>query len=374
MLLKIKGKPFEIRYPIVGRVTFSPEYEGEILIAKDHFPDDVSRYAAVLTNSRIDQFTSKQGVYEVPSFEHLTNGDIVVVNPDGVINTQYRVHSTHNFLLFTERCNSNCLMCSQPPKNREDTAYLYHIYSQLIPLIPKDCKEIGITGGEPTLMGTRFFSLLEQLQMHLPATDVHCLTNGRTFAWNNIARKLGEMSFDKLMLGIPIYSDTGLIHDYVVQAKGAFDQTIKGLYNLARYDIRLELRIVLHKPTLPRLLKLSKFIYKNLPFVEHVAFMGLENQGYTPHNIDKLWIDPVEYGEDLSEAMIYLSEHGMNVSLYNAQLCVTPEEIWQFSRRSISDWKNVYLNECENCSKKIECGGFFSSNVSKHSLGIRAFC
>jgi hypothetical protein len=40
------------------------------------------------------------------------------------------------------------------------------------------------------------------------------------------------------------------------------------------------------------LTRLAKYIYKNLPFVEHVTFMGLEFIGYTPHNIDKLWIDP----------------------------------------------------------------------------------
>lgn len=372
MLLKTKGIASGIHTPIVGRVTFNATDDAEILILEGELPDEIRRFKAILTNRDDIKPIDLPTVYSIPNFFHLKSGDIVVINTDGVINTQYRVDSSHNFLLFTERCNSNCLMCSQPPRDRDDTSYFFDIYSQMIPLIPKNCQEIGITGGEPTLLGERFFKLLESLQFHLPDTEVHCLTNGRSFSRANIAERLGALSFGRLMLGIPIYSDFSSLHNYIVQAENAFEQTVQGLYNLAKQNVRIELRVVLHKPSISRLGKLSKFIYKNLPFVEHVAFMALENQGYTPYNMDKLWIDPIEYGEDLAEAMTYLSDHGMNVSLYNSQLCVTPGSIWQFSRKSISDWKNVYLNECDKCSMRDECGGFFSSGVIKHSMGIKA--
>jgi hypothetical protein len=39
-------------------------------------------------------------------------------------------------------------------------------------------------------------------------------------------------------------------------------------------------------------------------------------------------------------------------------------------RKSISDWKNEYIEECGSCARRSECGGFFSSSVlyrrSKH--------
>ncbi|WP_436490611.1 His-Xaa-Ser system radical SAM maturase HxsC [Chitinophaga sp. ARDCPP14] len=373
MLLKTKGIPSEINAPIVGRVTFGSDTKGEVLIANENIPMHLQHYKVILSSNQKVSLFDKPSVYSIPDVSHLCEGDIVVVNTDGVISTLYRINSPHNFLLFTERCNSNCLMCSQPPRDKDDTDYLYNIHTQTIPLIPKDCMELGITGGEPTLSGDKFFKLLAQIQTQLPDTEVHCLTNGRSFAWPNMADKLGDMSFKRLMLGIPIYSDYHAQHDYIVQAKGAFDQTVQGLYNLARRNVRIELRIVLHKQTLPRLLKLAKFIYKNLPFAEHVAFMGLEHQGYTPYNLDKLWIDPIEYGKELTEAMTYLSDFGMTTSLYNSQLCTTPREIWQFSKKSISDWKNIFHEECNQCSMKNDCGGFFASSVFKHSKGIKAF-
>lgn len=376
MLLKTRGISHRITEPIVAKVTrnhMSGESD-QILIAENKIENEsFSSFNAVLTNLDITNRIEIPSVYSVESFDHLSEGDIVAVHTDGRINTLYRVNSHQNFLLVTERCNSNCLMCSQPPKDRNDVPFFFNIYKQLIPLIPKDCFEIGITGGEPTLMGESFFELLQLIKTELPQTEVHCLTNGRTFAWNNMAIRLGELNFDRLMLGIPLYADFYEVHDYIVQAKNAFNQTIQGLYNLALQNQRIEIRVVLHKQSIPRLTKLAKYIYKNLPFVEHIAFMGLEYQGYTPHNIKKLWIDPVEYMNELGEATEFLSGRGLNVSIYNSQLCLMPEEIWKYNKRSISDWKNIYLDECSKCSMIQQCGGLFASCENMHSNYIKAF-
>ena len=171
------------------------------------------------------------------------------------------------------------------------------------------------------------------------------------------------------MLGIPVYADYYQTHDHIVQAKNAFTQTILGLHNLARYAIRIEIRIVLHALSIPRLTKLARYIYKNLPFAEHVTFMGLEYTGYTPHNINQLWIDPYDYQSELEESVLFLAGQGMNVSVYNAQLCTLPVSLWPFAKKSISDWKNDYLECCKSCELLNDCGGLFTWNLqmcSKH--------
>jgi His-Xaa-Ser system radical SAM maturase HxsC len=176
------------------------------------------------------------------------------------------------------------------------------------------------------------------------------------------------------MLGIPLYADYYQVHDHVVQVKGAFNQTVRGLYNLARHGQRIEIRVVLHQLTVPRLTRLAQYIFKNLPFVEHIAFMGLENTGYTPFHLDQLWIDPVHYQEPLEEAVLHLAHLGMSVSIYNTQLCVLPGSLWPFVRKSISDWKNIYLEECQGCTKVEACGGLFASSATKgRSAYLKAF-
>jgi hypothetical protein len=101
--------------------------------------------------------------------------------------------------------------------------------------------------------------------------------------------------------------------------------------------------------------------------------MGLEYVGYTPYNIDKLWIDPADYINELGEAVEFLAGQGMKVSIYNSQLCVLPENLWEYSRKSISDWKNSYLPECSKCTKLEQCGGLFTWNLKKHSDKIKSF-
>jgi His-Xaa-Ser system radical SAM maturase HxsC len=372
MKLKTKGLPNCIAESIVGRVTFDPFTisDNSILLTDGGLdPFVLQNFEAVLTTAAFKDRIDYPSVYEIPDFNHLAEGDIIVVHSDGVINTVYRVASEHNFLLFTERCNSNCLMCSQPPRDKDDSR-LAHLYKRIIPLIPKNCTHLGITGGEPTLLGDLYFELLNLISRELPNTNIHCLTNGRSFAWPHFTKRLDENLLNKLMLAIPLYADNYIMHDYIVQAKGAFNQTLNGLYQLADIGARLEIRIVLHQLSVQRLSKLARFIYKNLPFVDHVAFMGLEYQGYTPHNIEKLWQDPVEYSGYLSEAVLYLFDMGMNVSIYNHQLCVTPQELWPFCQRSISDWKNVYLPVCENCEVRNQCGGFFASSIDFYSENI----
>jgi His-Xaa-Ser system radical SAM maturase HxsC len=361
--LKTRGIARNITDTVVAKIVsgngimlncFSSELDESVYLSKDK-----------------NEVTQTKGIFDIPDIEHLDIGDIVLINPNGTVYTLFRVKSPHNALFITDRCNSNCLMCSQPPRNVDDLDYYFNINSQLVKLIPKSTQELGITGGEPTLLGERFITLLNLITENLPDTDIHVLTNGRSFAYKNIPEKLSRVNNRKVVYGIPLYSDYYQSHDYVVQAKDAFNQTVLGLHNLARNYQRIEIRIVLHKQTYKRLTSLAKFIYMNLPFVEHIAFMGLEYTGYTPRNSDLLWMEPSEYSSELEEAVNYLNSMDMNVSIYNLQLCLLKPTLWKFARKSISDWKREYLDECNNCNLLKECGGVFATS-KKHSNEIKA--
>jgi len=40
----------------------------------------------------------------------------------------------------------------------------------------------------------------------------------------------------------------------------------------------------------------------------------------------------------------------MTVSIYNHQFCALKPSLWPFTKKSISDWKNLCFPECEQCS------------------------
>lgn len=303
-------------------------------------------------------------------FNYLEAGDVLSIHLEtGRVRILYRKGSRHNSFLTTERCNHYCLMCSQPPKNVNDQWLLDEI-EQALPLIDPATHSIGFTGGEPLLEWRRIAQLLRLARDCLPRTAVHLLTNGRGFADPQIADAWAAIDHPNLSAGIPIYAAVDDIHDYVVQAAGAFDETLLGILRLKERRQRVEIRVVLHSLTVPRLVETATWFARNLPFVDHVALMGLENTGFAIANHDLLWTDPVDYRSILTEAVDILDAARLKVSVYNLPFCVLDRTVWPFAAQSISDWKNAYLPQCDGCAAKASCAGFFSTGRPRQSRAI----
>ncbi|WP_084488179.1 His-Xaa-Ser system radical SAM maturase HxsC [Cobetia crustatorum] len=358
--------------PIILSVTENPHLP-RVLAKKyaivldnvNDYPEDIlSGYAAILSRQSIQDVRLSKFISLDPEFSYIKNGDVIRINAyANEIRVLFRVDSDHNSLLVTERCNSFCLMCSQPPRNVDDS-YLIKDACDAIKCMPRSATSLGITGGEPTLLDDGFLEIVQAASSYLPETYLHILTNGRSFSDRANSRALKRIKHPNLMLGIPLYSDLSEQHDFIVQAKNAFEETIKGILNLRRDGVRVELRVVIHKQTYSRLPDLARFIARNLAFVEHVAFMGLELTGFTKANFKALWIDPHDYRNELDQACRILQASRVKTMIYNHQLCLLSEYSREFSVNSISDWKNEYLEKCTPCMRKNECGGFFSTGFS----------
>ena len=303
-------------------------------------------------------------------FGYLADGDIVGFDPrSNAVRTHYRRASSHNFFLVTERCNHYCLMCSQPPRDIDDRWILGEI-SQCIPLIDKGTQSLGFTGGEPFLDWHEFVGILALCRDCLPRTAIHVLSNGRAFGRTEVVRAVSAVRHQDLMFGIPIYSAVDHVHDYVVQAAGAFDETVLGILKLKNSGQKVEIRVVLHSITARCLVETCQWLARNLPFVDHVALMGLENTGFAIANFEELWIDPLDYRSALAEGVGILSSMNVNVSVYNLQRCILDPSVWPHAIRSISDWKNAFLDKCETCAELGRCAGFFTTGRPQPSRGI----
>jgi len=307
-----------------------------------------------------------------PQLNHVEPGDVLSVSADGqTLRVLWRHQSRQNSILLTERCDHYCLMCSQPPK-RADDDWLLDDAMELVRLLEPTTTGIGFTGGEPTLYGYRLIELLRLCRNLIPDAAVHVLSNGRRFSDLDFASAWAGVDNPNMMVGIPIYGPEPALHDYVVQAGGAFDETIRGILNLGQLRQRIEIRVVIHKQTAPHLVEIANFIGRNLPFVDQVALMGLEMIGFARANIEDVWVDPIDYKDVLTEAVLLLDRKRIHTMVYNHQLCLIDRRIWPFAVRSISDWKNEYHCECQNCSVRSDCGGFFFSAKYRMSDHIRA--
>lgn len=377
MKLYSLGHKVDLEQPVIAKITTAELPPGEtrkdaaLFWDREYPPPDSSGYLAVITPRRNPEWrTISPLVHSVSELDYLADGDVVYVNQKGFVRTLFRKQSPHNFILVTDQCNSYCLMCSQPPKQVNDYDRISE-HIRLIDLIDPETRELGLTGGEPTLFKDDFLRMIEYCKEKLPNTALHVLTNGRLFYYLDFAKRLGDIGHKDLMLGIPLYSDVDSEHDYIVQAKGAFEETVLGLQNLARYNVPVEIRVVIHLQSYRRLPRLAEYIARNFPFAAHVALMGMEMFGFVNANLGDLWIDPNDYQAELKEATEILFLSGLNVSIYNHQLCVIDRSLWPFARKSISDWKNIYLEPCDACSIRNDCGGLFQSAAKKHSAYIK---
>lgn len=302
-----------------------------------------------------------------PGLAHIEPGDIIQVAGDARrVTVLWKNSARHNGLLLTEQCDNYCLMCSQPPKDRDDS-WLFERATKVISLLPADAQALSLTGGEPTLHADALIDLLSHCKRVAPGLSVHLLTNGRRFADPEFARRYAAVGLSDIMAGIPVYAPEPGLHDFIVQAVGAFDETIHGILELASLGQAVEIRVVVQRHTIPVLAGLATFISRNLPFIAQVALMGLEMTGLARPNSALVWAEPADYQRELIEAVGILTTAGISTRIYNHQLCVLDRSLWPYAVRSISDWKNDYLDICRPCSVRDTCGGVFTTSGNRLS-------
>jgi len=156
----------------------------------------------------------------------LERGDVVVPHASkGEISVLLRESDTHHALFMTNRCNSHCLMCSQPPTTTDD-GWLVAEALDAIRHLRKSPRALGLTGGEPLLLGPGLRSVLDAVAQYHPRTQVEVLTNGRLLSQPQTASRTLEGLAAPVRWLVPLYGHADFVHDFVVQASGAFDETL----------------------------------------------------------------------------------------------------------------------------------------------------
>lgn len=367
------GRPSGIKAATVGEVCTSArllDRKGKVLVNPkgSFFPFGYRGVVSQKANRWANGLVPWLQVEEFP--DYLTDGDCVSLSADGIMTVVWEKKAVTNSLLLTERCNCRCLMCPQPPKPNNDES-LYAIAQNIIQTVsPINVRNVCITGGEPTLLGDKFFEFLATIKKRLPDADVMLLTNGKTFADYHFTKTYVDVAPTKIVTCISLHSDQEEIHDEIVGSKGSFHKTVQGLYNLARLRQRIEIRHVVSRINADRLEEFAHFTYRNFPFFYHLAFMGMEMTGLAVENLNRVWIDPYDYKQTLAKAVRVLSRAALYVSIYNIPLCLLEKQTWPFACQSISSWKNKYLTICDECDVKNKCAGFFATSDDRLSEHI----
>jgi His-Xaa-Ser system radical SAM maturase HxsC len=375
---QLKCQTTGLKERLLGRVTLGgvPEEQqrDHILVTGSTAGKGTRGYKAVVTDrdapTRKSWFGGRPRIARVDcELSAFHEGDILQIEPGADSMTfVYENGSRDNALLVTERCNCRCLTCPQPPKVREESRTGFN--RELIRLMAPGPESLAITGGEPTLLGDELLTLISDCKRWLADTNLIILSNGRRFRDREFVEGIARLGHPRLTVAVALYGDVDTLHDEIVAVKGAFDETVRGACVLALYVIPVEIRVVVSALNYRRLPQIVDFIYANMPFACHVALMGLETVGLAVENLDRVWVDPFDYRDELHRACRYLSRRMIPVSVYNLPLCIVPEDLWPVAKQSISGWKNIYHAECDGCRVKDNCCGFFASSDVRRSSHV----
>lgn len=286
--------------------------------------------------------------------------DVVSLNPaQSALHVLYRESDSHHALFLTNRCNSYCLMCSQPPTQHDDS-WLVEEAVAVASHIKASPRAIGLTGGEVLLLRSGLRRVLDVLSNRHPQTEIEILTNGRLLADAAFVQEVLSGFTGNVSWLVPLYGHADFLHDYVVQSQGAFEETLAGLLNLQALQQPVQLRIVLIEPVLQVLPDLCLFIGRNLPFVREVALMACEPIGFALANRDVCQVDLTNWHSQLQDASRVLTRLRIPYIFMNTPLCALPPALWPAARQSISDWKRTYDVACQGCGVIEQCAGLFA--------------
>ena len=285
----------------------------------------------------------------------IEDNEIVLIFPKAsVLKRYFRPSASANTMLLTEECDQRCIMCSQPPKNKKYDDF--DLYKEATLLLPEN-SVMGITGGEPTLLKEPLFNFIKDVIRERPDLMFHILTNAQHFTRDD-RETLLEIS-KNVFWGVPLYSHIEKTHDDIVSKDGAYTRLFESFNHLLSSGSQIELRTVLMKQNIFDLSSLGDLITNQLSWIEVWAIMQLEYIGYAKMNWDKIFHDHSTDFLRIKKALSIMKSQNINVALYNFPYCTVPREYRNIAKASISDWKNKFIDICDNCPKKDICSGFF---------------
>jgi pyruvate-formate lyase-activating enzyme len=274
---------------------------------------------------------------------------------------------------FWNKCNNKCVMCTNAPGFARQPGVNYRLKSQISklerylkglgPIYLKNAGSadfVSLTGGEPTLH-PEFFQLLAYFRRRLPGTPITLLSNGRRFADAGFSEKFAAAARAPFTVAVALHGPSARVHDAVAGVAGSFKETVQGLKNLAALapEVRLEIRLVLHKKSIEHFPGTLEFLLKTFPDTSRylVAAIHYEIEGMSLSNHPAVGLRLAESGKVVNAALPLIGRF-MDFRLYHFPLCQVRKELRPLCWITIPEEDRVYPQEkCGACAARKKCLG-----------------
>ena len=175
-------------------------------------------------------------------------------------------------------CNNACLFCSVGSPTAFKRKTLAEIKEEMN-VLRQVASSIKFTGGEVTIRK----DLVDMVSFakSLGFQRIIIETNGRMFYYEDFARKIFEAGANDFL--ISIHGHTPEVHDALTRIPGSFEQTVKGLKNLAKYyPGGVGVNVVITRPNYKYLPEMVSFL-EAIP-VKHITLSFITVCGAAARN------------------------------------------------------------------------------------------
>lgn len=167
------------------------------------------------------------------------------------------------FLILTYDCNNRCKWCYASPSGfKKDIMGFNKIEDYLKLMKSLKIKPLGLLGGEPTLY-QKLFDVIKLAKEY--GFKITLYTNGRKLSDENFVKNLKKAKLDFVNFSIQSGSNYAKKHDKIVNVKGAWQETKKGIENCYKYNLKINIQTVLTHSNLEIYKEIiDEFSYANL--------------------------------------------------------------------------------------------------------------
>jgi len=296
-------------------------------------------------------------------------------------------------LAITYRCNNDCPHCynARPRNYRElDTQSWKDILDKLWDYgIP----HIVYTGGEPTIRAD-LCELIAYAEKNGQITGIN--TNGRRLKDPDFVKQLVDAGLDHVQITFESHNPS--IHDEMVAARGAWEQTVSGLYNVLESPLFVMTNTTMLNANSPYLAETLKFLANmGVPTIGLNALIysgkgknvgtGIKESELSPlletarlltqkYNQRLIWYTPTQYC-NFDPMQLELGVKGCTAARYN--MCIEPDGVIlpcqsyyvKLGNLLVDDWDSIWNHQlavslrerrnipakCRTCVLLSECGG-----------------
>ncbi len=328
-------------------------------------------------------------IHSSPSSCPIVGMDLERIDPFSVpLTAPYRMD-----LALTYRCNNACPHCyvARPPNYPEmDTSTWQRVLDRVWEAgIPHVC----FTGGEATLRED-LPDLVAYAERKGMVTGL--LTNGRRLSDPEYTRRLGEAGLDHVQITLESHDES--VHDRMVAASGAWQETVAGIRNALAADIYTTTNTTLTRDNVPTIgetvtfiarLSVPTFACNSLIYSgggktvgtgfregELVPILELVRERAEQHGLRLIWYTPTQYCA-FSPLQMELGVKACTAALYN--MCVEPDgavipcqsfyqplgnilhdpwaAIWDHDLARWLRERKYVPDKCHDCPELALCGG-----------------